>query len=66
MTTVEVPAFISYDLLFESIQKKLETGNIGCDTEYLADLIVTLESKIRLTHEMKQALEEKELSVVED
>lgn len=64
--TVDVPSFISYDMLLESIQKKLETGDIGSDTEYLADLIITLESRIRLTHAMKQALEGRELSVVED
>lgn len=64
--TVDVPSFISYDLLLESIQKKLETGDIGSDTEYLADLIITLESRIRLTHAMKSALEGRELSVVED
>lgn len=64
--TVDVPTFVSYDLLLEAIQKKLETGDIGNDTEYLADLIITLESRSRLDHAMKQALEGRELSTVED
>lgn len=62
----EVPDLISHDMLLEAIQMKLATGDIGSDTEYLADLIITLESRIRLTHAMKQALEGKVLSAVEE
>jgi len=51
--SVQVPAFVSYDALLESIQMKLETGDIGSDTEYLADLIITLEQRIRLTECLK-------------
>jgi len=53
---LEIPSVISYDKLLESIQMKLEVGDIGNDTEYLADLIITLESRIRLTHAMADAL----------
>lgn len=63
---VEVPSYISYDKLLEAIQTKLEHGDIGSDTEYLADLIITLESRIRLAHAMNQTLHGKELSVVEE
>lgn len=63
---LEVPSVISYDKLLEAIQMKLEVGEIGGDTEYLADLIITLESRIRLTHAMDAALQGKTLSVVEE
>ena len=55
VSDVDVPSVISYDKLLEAIQMKLEACEIGSDTEYLADLIITLESRIRLTHAMKQA-----------
>ncbi len=64
--TLDIPSYTSYDLLFEAIHKKLEMGEIGNDTEYLADLIITLESRSRLDHAMKQALEGRELVAVED
>lgn len=57
VSDMDVPSVISYDKLLEAIQMKLEACEIGSDTEYLADLIITLESRIRLTHAMKQALD---------
>jgi hypothetical protein len=66
VSDADVPDVISYDKLLEAIQMKLEVGEIGNDTEYLADLIITLESRIRLTHAMKQALDGKVLTAVEE
>ncbi|MBX9669424.1 MAG: hypothetical protein K2X93_17515 [Candidatus Obscuribacterales bacterium] len=47
---MEVPSLVSYDALLDSIHAKLAACNIGSDTEYLADLIITLESRSQHTH----------------
>ncbi len=47
---MKVPSVVSYDALLDSIHAKLAACNIGNDTEYLADLIITLESRAQHTH----------------